>query len=288
VHEQYQGPGARTPAQTLVRFPLARITREFEAGILQPGDLIDRFEHRCRAVLDAGMDVVWSFKPDRRAVLTGQWRPFVEALARHLSTAGLTARVVVAIWHEPENDMSAAAFVALFNQVHDWLTAVNPAIVTCHSALGYQYRNMTMAQARAWVTRAGVHAIDLYSGRSFPLATTLQTSAPFVIWAASRPAGARWGVSERGWIADAEHWPERVLAIDHEAEYLRTLTPAEQPDFYVVWNTVGVENDPKIVLDSTGVVAVNDLFSDLSSDPCPLCAGTGRVPPGTTLPSTVH
>jgi hypothetical protein len=260
VHENYTGPTPSSLAKTAGQFPKVQVTREFEPDVLAPQSLTTRIERRCGMAWALNKTVVWSFKPEPGAVKSGAWRPHVEELARYLSAEGRAAKTVVVIWHEPENDMSAGAFVALYNRVHEWLTAVNPAIVTSHAALGWCYRNWTVKQAARWVTQATVHSIDLYSGRSFPLDMTLQSSASFQAWKKSRPAGSRWGVSERGWIANAAGAQERAASIAAEALYLLSLTPAEQPDFYIVWNTVGVENDPDIVLDPAGAGAVNRLF----------------------------
>lgn len=285
VHENYQGPVARSVAQTLSAFPLAEVTREFEAGILEPQSLVTRIERRCADAWAAGKTVVWSFKPNVIMVLNGSWRPYVEALGRYLVANQRTAQTVVVIWHEPENDMGAEQFVAMFDMVHDWLKASSGgAVQTSHAALVWRYRNWTVEQAAHWTTRADIHSVDIYSGRSFPLDMTLGTSTAFQVWKESRPAGARWGVSERGWIADPTGTAARVAAIDAEAEWLRSLNTENQPEFYIVWNTVGVENDPKIVLDAGGVAAVNDLFGDLTRVPCPLCHGSGTVPPGVELP----
>lgn len=288
VHENYQGPKARSVSQTLAAFPLAEVTREFEAGVLEPQSLVTRIERRCGDAWAAGKTVVWSFKPSVPAVLNGAWKPYVEALGRYLAAAGRAEKTVVVIWHEPENDMGSETFVQMFNTVHDWLKASSGGVVqTSHAALVWRYRNWTVEQAGHWVTRADIHSVDIYSGRSFPLDMTLGSSTAFQVWKASRPAGSRWGVSERGWIADPSGTAARVAAIDAEAEWLRSLAPAEQPDFYVVWNTVGVENDPKLVLDPDGVGAVNDLFGDLTRVQCPVCHGTGTVPPGVVVPELV-
>lgn len=291
VHENYQGIGATTYAKTAARFPMAGVTREFESGVLAPQDLVRRLVARCQQVWDAGKTAVWSFKPDPAAVANGTWKPFVLELGQYIKDNDLRDKVVVVIWHEPENDIpksfkNAAVFVALFNTVHDWLMSVDPSIVTSHAALGYYYRNLSDVQARQWVTKATVHSIDLYSGRSFPLAMTLGTSAAFTVWKKSRPTGSRWGVSERGWIATDALSGQRVQAIQAESDWLAALPAAERPAFYIVWNTEGTEQDPTIILDTAATAAVNALFARMSvldSGPtvCPLCEGTGTVSPGT-------
>lgn len=281
VHENYQGPKATTFAKTVASFPLAAVTREFEGNVLQPQDLVKRLVGRCQAIWDAGKVPVWSFKPDPAAVDSGRWEPYVTALGKYIKDNGLQDRVIVCIWHEPENDFkNPADFVRLYDRVHDWLKAVDPTIQTTHAALGYFYRNVSAATAQKWVTKADIHSVDIYSGRSFPVQMTLADSKPFQTWKASRPAGSKWGVSERGWIADAAGSAARVTSINAEAEYLAQLAPVDQPDFYIVWNTEGVENDPKIILDKAGVDAVNRLFERLTRVAqvvCPTCHGTGLV-----------
>jgi hypothetical protein len=265
VHENYQGPDKTTLAETLSRFPQIDITREFEANPLPAQDLVHRITMRCAPIWIAGKSCAWSFKP------------LPADVAEHVKAAGLESKTVIVIWHEPENDVpkwfdSATDFVRYFNTVDRWLKSVDPSIVTSHAALGYRYARMTDTQAREWVTHATVQSIDLYSGRSFPLAMTLGTSAGFARWKASRPAGSRWGVSERGWIATPALSAERAASIRAEADWLAQLAPEDRPDYYIVWNTPGVERDPTIVLDEAGRMAVNAMFARL-------------VPVASTLPS---
>lgn len=304
IHENYQGKTPTTLARTAARFPLMQVTREFEGGALPAQDLVKRMVARCKTAWEAGMTAVWSFKPAVADVTSGAWRPHIHNLAQYIKDHQLQDQVVVVVWHEPENDFKHAAdFVSLFNTVHDWLMAVDPTIVTSHAALGYYYRNISVEAARRWTTKSTIHSIDLYSGRSFGIEMTLGTSTGFATWKQSRPASARWGVSERGWIANAGMSKLRVDSIRAETDWLVALPAADRPDFYCVWNTVGVENDPLIVLDGPGEAAVNDMFTRLAAlnapptpaptpEPaptpapapaptaCPLCEGHGTVPPG--------
>lgn len=286
VHENYQGPKATTFARTAESFPRTEVTREFDGAPITPQDVVRKMVHLCQPLWDAGKVPVWSFKPTPADVKSGAWKPFILALGQYIKDNNLQGRVIVCFWHEPENDVpkyfkNAADFVGYFNTLHDWLTSVDPSIVTTHAALGYQYRNLTIGQAKAWITKCTVHSIDIYSGRSFPLGMTLANSKAFQTWKASRPSGSQWGVSERGWIADATGSEQRAASIDAEADYLVSLAPADRPVFYIVWNTEGVENDPKIILDAAGTAAVNRMFDRLSQVVCPLCHGTGKVSPET-------
>lgn len=270
------------------KFAVSEVERPFVSSPIPAQDLIAKFEATACKYVKAGQTVVWSFKPLPADVASGAWKPHVEQFARYLQVNEMTDRVIVVIWHEPENDIpkwfrNAAEFVKLFNTVHDWLTAIEPSIQTSHAALGYFYRNLTAAQARQWVTKCTVHSIDLYSGRTFPLSMTLKDSKAYQTWKASRPAGSKLGVSERGFIAAPEKSAERVAAIDAEADYLASLPPEEHFEFYIIWNTPGTEKDPTIVLDDAAIDAVNRMFARLAQPvPCPLCQGTGQAERGTT------
>lgn len=265
VHEDYWNAKARTTlSATLKAFPATAVGREFYSDIATASlpSLISPMVTKCAPFWAAGQSVVWSFKPNPADVANGKLKPLVSQLADYIQHAGLANRVYLCIWHEPENDFKIGPeFVRMFNTVHGWLKAVEPAIQTTHAALGYYYRNITPAQAKQWITQADVHSIDLYSGRSFPIAMTLPDSKAYQTWKAALPAGSRWGVSERGFIAAPADSAARVRTINSEAAWLAGLKPAERPEFFVTWNTPGTENDPKIPLDAPARDAMNALFA---------------------------
>lgn len=268
-------------------FPLSTARRTFVGpGPLSAQDLVPTLG----AALAGHNDmVVWSFKPLASDVANGAWKPFVTKLAQYIRDNKLQSRVVIVIWHEPENDFKTPAlFVSLFDQVHDWLTAVDPTIRTCHAALGYYYRNVTPATAAQWVTKATVNAVDIYSGNSFPLGMTLGDSTAFQTWYGSRPHGRPWAVAERGWVADPAHSADRVASINAEAAWLSSLPAAGRPMFYIVWDTIGTEKNSGLQLDSAAVDAVNVLFARLARPVCPLCHGSGSVDAGTYTVVTVR
>lgn len=307
VHEQYQaGKDRTTPAETQKRFPLVEMTREFKGGVIVPQNLNPSTKNLCQKVWDQGLICNVSFKFSVAEVLNGQWKPFIDQWASTIKSQGRSAQTILTIWHEPENDKdfenSPERFVEYFNQVHDWVKAIDPDIKTCHAALGYRYRDngqISSEEALKWVTKADINSIDIYSGRSFPLEMTLGTSTAFTRWLSTRPAGGSWAVSERGWIADEAHSAERVAAINAEFDWLMNLPDDALPAFYIVWNTEGTEGDPLIPLDAAGRDAVNDGFKrineKLNPEPttqptpepsatieCPLCNGAGSVPSGCT------
>jgi len=310
------GPG--TPTEIRATYPLTDATREFKGGVIPPQNLIPSFENLCRPALDDDMHVVVSFKPRPDDVTNGAWQLYIEQLARHINVNELADKVTVVFWHEPEDDTrdsypngthkvmsfgTAEDFVRYFNTLHAWVKGVDPNIVTCHAALGYGYRpkvggphdkSAWVANPDAWVTRADVHAIDIYSGRSFPVTDTLEVSPVFKRWLDSRPDDVAWAVAERGWPT-VEH-EARAKAITDEFAWLKTLPEAARPTFYLVWATDGTEHDPSLLLDTSAQNAINTGFALLNApdeDPtpvpapetveCPLCHGSGRVPVAHTI-----
>lgn len=321
VHEQYQaGPNRTTPEGTRERYPHATVTREFKSGVITPQNLIPSLKTLCQATWDADMTCVVSFKFDPENVYNGKWQPHIEQAMRWIEDNKESERTIVVIWHEPEDDANdsftgtkakgrafadGATFVRYFNKVHGWIKSANPRIRTSHAALGYGYRakrggpgdnSAWVADPTQWITNADIHSIDIYSGRSFPLEMTLETSAAFNRWKSTLPVGAKWGVSERGWIADTGKSVERANSIRSEFNWIASLPTGELPTFYIGWSTEGTENDPKLILDDNGRQALNEGFNlitnrlsipveplpEPSPDPsmitCPLCHGAGEVP----------
>lgn len=315
VHEQYQGDNATTPSETLTRYPRAMVTREFKGGIVKPQNLVKSTLNLCQEVWDAGLVCNVSFKLSPAEVANGEWQIYVQQLCRFLVDNGRTGKTVLTFWHEPEDDSAdsfpngrksgkavsfdtADEFVTYFDTIHDWCKAVSPSVMTSHAALGYAYRptiggkgdkSAYVTNADAWRTKADINAIDIYSGRSFPLDMTLGTSGAFKRWRDSH--GGPWGVSERGWTAPPDKHDERAASILAEGEWLASLPDSERPVFYIVWLTEGVEGDDNLKPDDSMREAVNTVFDRLltptptpepTPDPtdqeCPLCHGTGRVP----------
>jgi len=252
------------PAATVKAFPAMAVGREFYPNVVTAAAKVDLGQvmaGNCTPFWRAGKLVVWSFKPSPKDVTSGALKPTITALAQYIQQNGLTNDVVLCPWHEPENDFAnPTLFVGMFNTVNEWLKAVDPRILTTHAALGYYYRNTTAAMAAHWLTNADVHSIDLYSGRSFPLAMTLPTSQAFLTWKAALPPSARWAVTERGFIAKPADSAARVKAINAEADYLASLPELIRPEWYILWNTPGTENDTTIPLDAAARTAMCSLF----------------------------
>jgi hypothetical protein len=300
IHQQYQGNVDRhEPDETLDIYPRTEATREFTSGyMLEPQNLIPKIEATCRKVWNQGLIAVWSFKPDSKAVSKGTWRPYLQQVADYLKTNRLDEKTIVVIWHEPENDfVEPKNFVNMFNTVHDTLKATAPKLLTCHAALGYRYRpNGEVKNPADWKTKADIHAIDLYQGRSFPLNQIMPENPAFKRWHAELVGGDAWAVTERGWVNSVDRGLTRAETIRREADWLATVR--DKCLLYLVWDTVGSEGDKGLpIRDADGVAAVQYLMEQvqgpLEPEPepepptdttdCPLCHGTGKVKRGQTI-----
>lgn len=330
IHQQYQGSTDLTTVEkTLEEYPLTQATREFNANPIVPQNLIPKVENACREVWDAGLIATWSVKLTPADVKSGKWKPYIEQLASYIKSQGLEDKFILVIWHEPENDVpkwfaSGADFVAYFNKVHDWVKAIAPNILTSHAALGYQYGDKNMGTssnpkwtpinlddeaAKTWKTKADINTIDLYQGRSWPLAQIMPENSAFKRWYRTivTTSGKPWGVSERGFIADPSKpalLADRVTTIKREADWVASLPDAEKPAVILLWDTIGTEGDEFIpIRDEAGKEAVRYYMERISTEPvpeepepdpepqlppvgqtdCPLCHGSGLVAAGQTI-----
>jgi hypothetical protein len=260
----------RSVAERAAEFPGHGATRIFHPGVRDPEDLVACIERECGETWAAAQTAIWSFKPRPARVADGSWRPPVEDLARHLRAHRHTKPTIIVVWHEPENDIGNAFaapedFVHMFNTVHIWMRRIYRQAPTCHAALGYAYRDGGMDDhtARRWRTRARIKALDAYSGRSFPLATTLPDLSGYRRWrriiVADNP---RWAITERGWTCPAEHSATRAATIEREFAWLA----AEQvpPQVYLIWASAGREADPGLRLDAPARRAVAAGFAHLA------------------------
>lgn len=292
VHEKDTGSGDRAAA-----FPGHCATRDFEPGVLaSPVDLVKKIKAECADTWAAGHTAVWSFKPHPAKVADGSWRKPVQDLATWLLKHKDDCPTIIIIWHEPENDVpkffrNAAAFVQMFNTVYEWLVEIFPGLTIAHAALAYRYRDggeITDKTAAQWRTKANLHLVDVYSGRTFPLTAILPEHSGFARWFTYVVAGdKRWGAGERGFTATADKSATRAQTIGREFAWL-AVQPVK-PELYLIWNTAGSEGDKGLILDQAARTAVAEGFRLLidagegahPSEPlivsgrCPLCKGEG-------------
>lgn len=300
VHERYDGKDARTSvAQTLAEFPLSRVIREFTASKLAPQNVVSKMINECKDGWANGQTVVWSFKPDPDAVLSGAWTPYFKSLAAYLRD-NPDKPTILSIWHEPENDVptyfdDGPHFVRVFNKFHDDVVSVYPGAITCHIAMAYRYADsidITDAVAPKWRTKAKLNAVDVYSGRTFKLNTIMPEQSGFKRWFTYVAQGGEFGVMERGFQATVDDTAKQKLRADtirREADWMRNTPEGRKCVVYVYWNSSGPEYNPHMVLDTQGEDALRYLMEKVNEpDPipqvelmtCPLCVGAGEVPKG--------
>lgn len=279
VHE------AESPMDMTSRFPGAGWTREFIAGAggrpLDPSttatQLIAKVSAKAGPAWAAGLGAVVSLKVDLVAVAAGEWDDRLTTLGH--AVAG--QQIVLVIWHEPENDMTAETFVAGFTAARTALKSAAPDLTVAYSAMAYQWRPLSTSTAdpTAWAAvDADLYLVDVYSGKSFPAETILPEHPGFVSWytemIAAHP-GRRWGVSERGILAG----PTRVDTINREAAWLADTAAGRSCALYVWWNTPGTEGDARWLLDAAGEQAITALIARVNEHAKP-AAATGYRPSG--------
>src|SRR5882762_3949241 len=101
------------------------IDRVFVGGALSvasmsPVTFATKLKHVVDPVSAAGLTPFVSFKPNPVEVKAGKWDQHFETGARSLPTG-----CYVTVWHEPENDMPAATYVAVYERAYARMKAVN-------------------------------------------------------------------------------------------------------------------------------------------------------------------
>ena len=227
-------------------FPAAIHSREFVSGVRDTSDtnLAIKIERAAQPAMSAGFTPWVSFKLNPKDVVAGKWDAQLEQVGYTIPS-----NIKLIPWHEPENDMPASDFRAMFARVARLIKGVDPELELVYSAMAYQFRpgSSTTADPEAWFPEdADIYAIDVYSGQSFALDAILPEHPGFARWNGHRPTDKPWAVTERGFITANKH-PQRAAAIDREAEWLAKSDCSA----YIYWNTEGSEGNPMITLDST-------------------------------------
>lgn len=270
-------PGVRdTRSPTAIRaaFPGVRLTREFVSGPLTtPKSLIAAVDKVCRPAWAAGLTPMYSLKLDPTQVVAGRWDgPLTDLASWHTSQPG----AYLIPWHEPEDDMTGAQFAAHFNHVADRVRAVNTALPLVYAAMAYQWApgrggvgsiaGRTDNPAQWAAADADVLAVDVYSGRAFPLVAILPEHDGFTRWLDTLVGGREYMVTERGFEATQAQAPVRATQISREADWLLTHPTGQRCTGYVYWNTAGTESSTSLMLDAAlGVPALQDLVARLAA-----------------------
>lgn len=273
VHDDRDG------AALLRVFPGVRYTRVFVAGQLSDPnvDLITKVRNVCADSWANGLIPIVSIKLNPAQVIAGRWDTKLRDLGAWLTQRPTT---LVSFWHEPEDDWPASTFVPYFNTARDRLHDGGPGIAVVYAAMAYQWAPGTRPgtslrghtdDPAAWAAvQADIYAVDVYSGRSFPLDAILPEHAGFARWYQHMIAavpGRRWMAAERGFEADAAHSALRAATIRREGEWLLTTAPTTHPGCvgWVYWATGGTEESSTLPLDPAGEAAVHDVVAALAA-----------------------
>lgn len=265
------------PSETKTRFPQATYTRTFIGDVLAPGSLIQGFTYYAQPSWNAGMVPIVTFKPKPADVSAGTWDPYLKEIAQFLKTKPET---LVVPWHEPEDDHTGSVFSQMFKRVRDVLKGEFPELRVGYAAMAYQWNpkwnnpNTSVAgrtdYPASWRIQADFYAVDVYSGFEYPVNTILPEISGFKRWARLlAPTGLPIFITERGFkvaSSDPAVLAERATAIRRELAWLQSDDPlAKRIEAYVYWSSTGVENDPLMVLDELGEVALGELFSAVTT-----------------------
>lgn len=262
----------RPPWDLASAFPGAKLTREFVGGIQnQPDDvnlLLQRITNVCGPSWDALMVPIVSVKLNVAQVMADRWRATLHDVGAALADRPPT---IVSFWHEPEDNMTAAAFAPYFNLCRQQIKAGAPDLTVAYIAMAYQWAPKNGVASIAGHTDdvatwqsvdADVYGVDVYSGRSVLLSTILPEHPGFSRWHEHiiGDTGRPWMVTERGFEAGPALATIRADTITRELAWLAAGNAAGCCG-YVYWNTPGAEGHPALVLDPVGEAQLRHLIS---------------------------
>lgn len=198
----------------------------------------------------AGLHTFVSWKPpggDYRGTTAGQYDAQITAWAKSVPRTGIYATA----FHEPENDMTAADFVAFQRHVYTVVKAANPTIHWGPVYMAYwwdpsQPQHYVGDPAAWWPGKgyADFAALDWYGAKPEPMTT----SASFLTWYRTvQPTGLPLLITEYGqYVLKDGQTPNprldqaRVQAIEEDAAWL-----ASHPQFtmWIYWQGIGPRGD---------------------------------------------
>jgi len=211
-----------------------------------------------------------SWKPpqlDFAGTAAGAYDKQIEAWATSVPThIGLYATV----WHEPENDLTGAQYVAMYQRVFAVVKAANPSISFGPVYMSYWWREGSSHYAPGgpnawwvWSRYADFVAVDTYS----PNPTPLRDDPDFQGWlrfvnakAPDRPLiVAEYGqyVVKPGTSPDPAKLARRARVIEADETYLRSM----RFTMWLYWDGVGAQGDWRL-MDSVSQAAWREVASN--------------------------
>jgi hypothetical protein len=289
VHEKWTAPdNGRMPGDVMLRFPGSSIGRAFvNAYTGSPENLRPGVRNACLPYLQAEVPVVYvSVKTPRQDTRNGLWDGQYRALADHimvdLKTEYPNTEIRFIPHHEPEDDMTGLQFQGYFHRVRDAMKGAQPDLKIVYCAMAYQWapnwNNTASIGGRTnnpaeWQVTADEYAVDVYSGRSFPLDQILPEHPGFRRWLDNVvPAGVVYSVTERGFETPSttnaeERFELRNETIEREFNWLKSTPEGLRCANYIYWNSSGTEQAAGLKLDPSGEDVLAAQIASLNEEP---------------------
>lgn len=243
-----------------------------------PDQLVARLDRAALPVVTAGMIPFLSFKPDVTATLAADLDQHFAAAARWVE--GLGRPVYLTVWHEPENDLLAAAkgdyrgraknFVAVFTRAYQVMKQIAAAQLCMGPVyMAYQWRAAGVATANSvaldWRVPDGSRdftGVDSYTSNwSWAGGATLERKADFQRWmtalnvAPSEVLLVERGITGNAPAAGPDPAAAQAATLRADYDYLARLGAHG----LMVWNSGGASDDSSYLLTEPARVVFADL-----------------------------
>lgn len=221
------------------------IDRVFVGGALSVSSLsqvqlANKLKHVTDPVVAAKLTPFVSFKPNPVEVKAGKWDQHFETAARSLPTG-----CYLTVWHEPENDMPAATFVAVYERAYARMKAANPTLRMGPVNMAYQWQpnRSATAQPWAWATTAkDFHGIDIYTSVSSGATLSIPQKSSWPRWTPVAGPASGWLVVERG----IHQTVSQATVLDKDISYLRAVGAHG----LMYWNSGGATDSSNYLLNN--------------------------------------
>lgn len=271
VHEE-PTTGGRSVERAQRAFPKTNLSRAFVNNIIT-SDFVRKVQAALKPHLtETDSRIYLSMKTDPRLTARGGYTRAYGNVARYLCNEGLCGRVRLIAWHEPEDNFTGKLYQKYFTQVQGSVRdacadlMVGTAANSFHWGSKWNDKNKsvkgTTDAPEEWFVPADFKGLDIYSGRSYPLATILPELEAFTRWHYHNVGDGKFAINERGWATPSKSEPEvqyelRAETIAREFEWLKNDPVGQRCTDYQYWNSSGREKDESLMLDPLGEEALS-------------------------------
>ncbi|HEX5543665.1 MAG TPA: hypothetical protein VFX60_19280 [Micromonospora sp.] len=227
---------------------------------------------------DAGGGCLVRVKIDMAAAARGDW----DERLTELGAVCVGERIVLVIYHEPEDNMKASTFVPGFNRARQAIKAGGPSVDVAYAGMAYQWRpgaSKTADDPKAWAEnlQADFYLLDVYFGQTFGQSLTLANHPGRVRWHAHMLAPypeRRAGLAEWGRMAD----PGRAAGFRADFDWLANTADGRRYEVVCPWGTDGTEKNAGWLLDDEARAAIREGFALLAQPNQPAGFRPASVP----------